>query len=153
MKKIYKINKIKEIYGVPLTSSPAASDCIYTHFKETGLDTDYYDLIITGDLSAVGTTLLYELLGKKGLNITNNHKDTGIMIYDSEAQGTNAGGSGCGCVASVLCGHFLPKVAKGELNKILVVATGAMMSPTTAQLGEPILGIAHACVIENANAK
>ncbi len=129
--------------------APAAADCIYTHFKETGLDTDYYDLIVTGDLSSVGTQLLYELLGKKGLNITDNHKDTGIMIYDSETQGTNAGGSGCGCVASVLCGHFLPKLGNSELRRILVIATGAMMSPTTAQLGEPILGIAHACAIES----
>ncbi len=129
--------------------APAAADCIHTHFKETGLDPSYYDVIITGDLATVGTTLLYEILNKSDFNITKNHKDCGLMIFDPESQNTKAGGSGCGCIASVLCGYFLPRMLKKELNKILVVATGAMMSPTTAQLGKPIIGIAHAVSIEN----
>ena len=128
--------------------APAAADTIYRHFEETGKTPADYDCIVTGDLAAVGSELLIDLLSRKGLDISQKHMDTGSMIFDSQAQGTNAGGSGCGCVASVFCSYFVPKLAKKEIKKILVVATGALMSTTTAQLGEPIIGIAHGITVE-----
>lgn len=128
--------------------APAAADTIYRHFEETGKSPSDYDCIVTGDLATVGSQLLIELLNQKGLDISANHMDTGSMIFDNELQGTNAGGSGCGCVASVFCSYFAPKLAKKEIRKIFVVATGALMSTTTAQLGEPIIGIAHGITIE-----
>lgn len=128
--------------------APAACDTIYRHFKETGKTPDDYDCIITGDLADVGSKLLIDLLKQKGIDISHKHKDTGSMIFDNAIQGTNAGGSGCGCVASVFCGYFAPLLARKEITKVLVVATGALMSTTTAQLGEPIIGIAHAITVE-----
>ena len=55
----------------------------------------------------------------------------------------HAGGSGCGCCASVLCAHFLPRVARGEIRRMLFCATGALMSTTIVQQGESIPGICH----------
>lgn len=128
--------------------APAAADTIYRHLTETGKTPDDYDCIVTGDLADVGSQLLIELLKEKGTDISKNHMDTGSMIFDSKLQGTNAGGSGCGCIASAFCGYFVPKIAKRELSRVLAVATGALMSTTTAQLGEPIIGIAHAITAE-----
>lgn len=128
--------------------APAAADCIYAHFEDTGRKCDYYDAVITGDLGDVGSELLLEILNRQGMDIAKVHRDCGSMIFDNENQGTNAGGSGCGCSASVLCGYFLKEMARGALNKILLVCTGALMSPTTVQLGENIVGIAHAVAIE-----
>ena len=128
--------------------APAAADCIYAHFEDTGRKCDYYDAVITGDLGDVGSELLLEILNRQGMDIAKVHRDCGSMIFDNENQGTNAGGSGCGCSASVLCGYFLKEMARGALNKILLVCTGALMSPTTVQLGEDIVGIAHAVAIE-----
>lgn len=126
----------------------AAADTIYNHFNDMNIDINYYDCIVTGDLGSVGTKLLRELLINKGMDIANFHKDTGMMIFDSALQGTKAGGSGCGCVASVFSSYFMSKLIKGEYKKIFVVGTGALMSPTTVQLGKPIVGIAHGVAFE-----
>ena len=128
--------------------APAAADTVFRHFEYTGESPDSYDCIVTGDLAQIGSELFLDLLDKKGLNIDEKHYDTGSMIFDNNIQGTNAGGSGCGCIASVFCGYFAPKMAKKEFRKILLVATGALMSTTTAQLGEPIMGIAHGITVE-----
>ena len=131
-----------------MTFSPAAADTIYTHFSETGLSPDDYDYIVTGDLASVGSDILYELLGKKGLDITKNHLDCGNLIFDKETQKVDSGGSGCGCVASVFCSLFASKLKQNKLSKILLIATGALMSPSSVLIGEPITGIAHAVAIE-----
>lgn len=128
--------------------APAAADTVLRHFQDTGESPENYDCIVTGDLAQVGSELFLDLMSKDGLDIRALHYDTGSMIFDSNIQGTNAGGSGCGCIASVFCGYFAPKISKKEFKKILLVATGALMSTTTAQLGEPIMGIAHAITIE-----
>ena len=70
------------------------------------------------------------------------------MIFDPETQDTHAGGSGCGCAASILCGYVLPKMRSGELKHILFAATGALMSPTSTMQGESIPSISHAISIE-----
>ena len=69
------------------------------------------------------------------------------MIYDNEKQGTGSGGSGCGCAASMLSAHFLPRLAKGELKRILFVPTGALLSTVSFNEGESIPGIAHAVIL------
>ena len=92
----------------------AAADTIYNHFNDMNIDINYYDCIVTGDLGSVGTKLLRELLINKGMDIANSHKDTGMMIFDSALQGTKAGGSGCGGVASVFSSYFMSKLMKGE---------------------------------------
>ena len=94
-------------------------------------------------MGEVGSKLLYELLEKDGIDIRSNHNDCGLMIYHKNKQDVHAGGSGCGCSASVLCSFILSKMKNAELNNVLFVATGALMSPTSSQQGESIPSVAH----------
>ncbi|OZU90506.1 stage V sporulation protein AD [Virgibacillus indicus] len=129
--------------------APAAVNTIETHFKERNLDPSYYDLIITGDLGHIGREVSLDLLRERGLNITNEqYVDCGLTIY-REGQPVLAGASGPACSAVVTYGHFLNQLKKGELNRILVVATGALHSPLSIQQKDPIPGIAHAVSIES----
>ncbi len=123
--------------------APAASDTIARFFRDTGKRPENFDLIATGDLGQVGSTLLLELLAGEGISIAGQHNDCGLMIYDRERQQVEAGGSGCGCSATVLCSHILPELRQGALRNVLFIATGALMSPTAVQQGESIPGIAH----------
>ncbi len=128
--------------------APAAADTIAAVLRDTNTQPEDYDCIVTGDLADVGSDLLLQLLGGDGIDISEQHMDCGSMIFDNKAQGTNAGGSGCGCIASVFCGHFVPQLASKKIRRGMFVATGALMSTTTSQLGEPVIGIAHAVVVE-----
>ena len=132
--------------------APAAADTIAVHFAETGLAPDYYDCIVTGDLGAVGSSLLYELLQKDyGLDIAERHKDCGLMIYDMNDRDVNSGGSGCGCSGAVVCTHFMRRLNSGELNRILFVGTGALLSQLSPLQGESIPSIAHAVVLAHSD--
>ena len=108
-----------------------------------------YDLILTGDLGFVGGALLRELLRREEFDLTETHNDCGMMIYDREKQDVHAGGSGCGCSASVLCSHIFDEMRRGRYRRILFAATGALLSATSALQGASIPGIAHAVVIES----
>ena len=132
--------------------APAALETILTHLSDTCREPDYYDLIVTGDLGFIGHDILLDLALQSGWDLSAVSGDCGIMIYDREKQDVHAGGSGCGCSASVLAGHLLPKFKTGELKKVLFCATGALMSPTTSLQGESILGICHAVAIESEKA-
>lgn len=123
--------------------APAAADTIARYLRATGTSPEMYDCIVTGDLGDVGSPLLLELLQKEGLDIAARHRDCGSLMFDNETQDTHAGGSGCGCSASLLCGYFLPKLKSGEFKRILFGATGALLSPTSSQQGESIPGICH----------
>ena len=123
--------------------APAAADTLERFFGDTGRTPAEFDLIATGDLGKVGSDLLLEVLEKDGWSLSGRHNDCGLMIYDRERQQVEAGGSGCGCSASVLCAHILPAMERGELKNVLFVATGALMSTTAVQQGESIPGIAH----------
>ncbi|MEQ8201627.1 MAG: stage V sporulation protein AD [Syntrophomonadaceae bacterium] len=128
--------------------APAAIDTIKAHFEDTGRPHDYYDLVVTGDLGLVGMTLARELMVKVGLVPGPNYSDCGVLLYDG-LQGVDSGGSGCGCCGCMLTGPFLRKLTLGEMKNILLVATGALMSPTTTFQNESIPSIAHAVAIEN----
>ena len=123
----------------------AAYDTLTRHMKHRGTHPQDYDVIITGDLGQVGSDLLYDLFQRDGVSLREHHKDCGLMIYDRAAQDVHAGGSGCGCSASMMCGHFFKRIQAGELKRVLYCATGALMSPTVVQQGGSIPGIAH-CV-------
>jgi stage V sporulation protein AD len=128
--------------------APAAVDTITAHFKDMGLTPDYYDLIVTGDLGRIGHETATELLQKNGLNIERSKfKDCGMLIY-KDNQPVQSGGSGAGCSATVLYGHLINEMKKGIYKKILVVATGALLSPITFQQKESIPCTAHAVSIE-----
>jgi stage V sporulation protein AD len=142
--------KVKD-YGVTDASNMgaamagAAYDTIATHLSNTNKSIEDFDCIVTGDLGKVGSEILYEWFDKDKVNIKKKHKDCGLMLYDLEKQDVHAGGSGCGCAASVLCGYFLGEIAQNKISNILFTATGALMSPTVIQQGESIPGVAH-CV-------
>ena len=120
-----------------------------THLKDFNRKPNYYDKIVTGDLGLVGKQILLDLLSERDIDISGVHEDCGIKIYDNDTQGTGAGGSGCGCSATVLSAYYLPKIAAGEINRILFIPTGALLSPVSFNEGESIPGIAHAVIIEN----
>ena len=123
--------------------APAAADTIFNFLTDTNTKPEDYDLILTGDLSAVGSELLQELLQRKGIDLGTRHADCGLMMYDRHTQDVHAGGSGCGCSAAIVCSYLLSKMERGELHNVLFVGTGALMSTTSSQQGESIPGIAH----------
>ena len=127
--------------------APAAASTICAHLNDNGLEPSYYDVIFTGDLGSFGSDMLLELCGKRGCDLGSNHSDCGLMIFSKE-QKVICGGSGCGCCASVLCSEILPALERGELSRILFVATGALLSPLSSLQGESIPAIAHAAVLE-----
>ena len=131
--------------------APAAADCIAQNFEDFKRSPGDYDKIITGDLGTIGREILIDLLKEKGSDISELHTDCGIEIFDAEKQNTGAGGSGCGCAAVTLSGHFLKQVEKGAWKRILFVPTGALLSTVSFNEGKTVPGIAHAVVIEHAS--
>lgn len=140
---------IKDANNMGAAMAPAAARTIAQFLNDTGTHPNDYDLILTGDLGFTGTKLLYQVLQLEyNYNIESVHKDCGLMIFDLKKQDVNSGGSGCGCSASVLCSHIMKEIKKGMYKKVLFVATGALMSPTSSKQGQPIPGIAHGVLIE-----
>lgn len=133
----------KDANNMGAAMAPAAADTISHYLRESKTSPSDYDAIITGDLGCVGSSLLYELMKSDRVDISEVHKDCGMMIFDREKQDVHSGGSGCGCAASMLCGYFLNKMKSGEMKNILFCATGALMSTTSSQQGESIPGICH----------
>lgn len=129
--------------------APAAIDTLVKHFEDTGLDPSHYDLILTGDLGHVGKSIVIDLMKKKGYDLSKNYTDCGVEIFDKEKQDTHAGGSGCACSATVYNSYVFKEMAKGKLNRVLLMSTGALHSTMSTQQGESIPGIAHAVAIEN----
>ncbi len=127
--------------------APAAAHTLLTFFTESGFRPEDFDYIITGDLGTVGSDLLRQLLQEHSLELGQRHFDCGVEIFRG-VEGTHAGGSGCGCSASVLNGYFLPRMARREIHRLLFAATGALLSPTTTLQKESIPGICQAVVIE-----
>ncbi|MBQ8619950.1 MAG: stage V sporulation protein AD [Clostridia bacterium] len=129
--------------------APAAADTICAHMQDLGRGFADYDLVVTGDLGKLGRDILIELLAEKGLAVEEKKLfDCGCEIF-APKQDTHCGGSGCGCAASMLCAHILPQIEKGMLGRVLFLATGALLSPTSSMQGETIPGVAHAVVLEH----
>lgn len=129
----------------------SACETIVNFFEKTGEDVDEYDLILTGDLGKIGSSILKDLLIEKstlGHELSQRHKDCGCLIF-GENQDSHAGGSGCGCSASVLASLFLPKVREGNIKKMLLLSTGALMSTSSVFQGDHIMGITPLIKIEH----
>lgn len=140
---------IKDPFNMGAAMAPAAVDTIRAHLKDLNRRPGDYDMIVTGDLASVGYELAKELFYKHKVPIEETqYDDCGLMVYDVEKQPVQAGGSGAACSAVVTYGHLLKRLMSGELSRILVVATGALLSPLTTQQGESIPCIAHAVCIE-----
>lgn len=140
---------ISDVNNMGAAMAPAAEKTIFEFLKDTNTKPSDYDLILTGDLGYTGSELLYQLLEEEhNLDIRAVHNDCGLMIFNLEEQDVNSGGSGCGCSASVLCSHILKQMNKNKLKKVLFVATGALLSPTSVKQGNTIPSIAHAVLLE-----
>jgi stage V sporulation protein AD len=140
---------ISDPFNMGGAMAPAAVDTLTSHFRDLQTTPEDYDLIATGDLGRVGYAIAEDLLTKHDMAIPDNRfTDCGLLIYGKD-QPVLAGGSGCGCSAVVTYGHILNRMRKGELNKVLIVATGALLSPLSYQQKESIPCIAHAVLLQN----
>lgn len=134
---------VTDLNNMGAAMAPAAWDTLKRYFDDTGTSPADFDRVITGDLAHTGSDLLVQLAEKDGVDLRPHYTDCGIMLYDLERQQVDAGASGCGCSAAVMCAHFLPAMLRGDYRNLLFVATGALMSPTSNQQGESIPSIAH----------
>lgn len=134
---------VKDAANMGAAMAPAAANTLLRFFAETNTIPRDYDLILTGDLGYEGGAILTELMKLEGVDISDVYNDCGMMIYSRDTQDTHAGGSGCGCSAAVVASYILPKLQSGELGRVLLLGTGAMMSPQIVQQGEAIAAIAH----------
>lgn len=140
---------LKDSLNMGACMAPAAADTIFNHLQDFERKPEDYDKIITGDLGSVGQRALLDLLLEKNIDISAQHMDCGMEIFDSKTQDTHAGGSGCGCAATVLSAYILKKIEEGEWKRVLFVPTGALLSKTSFNEGQNVPGIAHSVVIEH----
>ena len=139
---------ITDVNNLGAAMSPGAMQTLLSHLRDTGRKASYYDLIVTGDLGALGSRILKDLMWEKGVDIQPNHVDCGEIIYnviEDEFQG----GSGAGCSATVFNSYIFDKLKRGEINRVLLAATGALLSTVSSGQGESIPCICHAVAIEN----
>jgi stage V sporulation protein AD len=134
---------ITDINNMGAAMAPAAAQTLLRYLEDMGKTADDFDLILTGDLGTVGHDLMMRLLSEKGVFAGNVLYDCGMMIYDRLPQDVHSGGSGCGCSAVVVASHIIPKIKSGEINEVIFIGTGALMSPTSIKQGRSIPGIAH----------
>lgn len=139
---------VKDSMNMGACMAPAAADTIYQNFMDFGIDAGYYDKIITGDLGLVGQKIVIDLLKEKGFDISANHMDCGIEIFNPQTQDTHSGGSGCGCSAVTFCSYVLRQLSKGIWKRVLFVPTGALLSTISFNEGNSVPGIAHAFMAE-----
>ena len=140
---------VTDVNNMGAAMAPAACSTITAFLQDTKTQPEDLDLILTGDLGYVGSTLLRELMRKQEhIDITTCHNDCGLMLYRLNEQDVNSGGSGCGCSASVLAGHLMKLLTGGQIRRLLFAATGALLSTTSSQQGDSIPCISHAVVLE-----
>ena len=140
---------VKDKSNMGACMAPAAADTIAAHLRDFKRTPQDYDKIITGDLGAVGSEILLQLLQEQGFDAKEVHADCGMMIYDNEWQDTHSGGSGCGCSAATFASYVVNELREGHWKRILFVPTGALLSPVSSNEGMTIPGIAHAVVVES----
>jgi stage V sporulation protein AD len=140
---------INDAANMGAAMAPATIDTLSRFFKESNTTPFDYDAIYTGDLGLEGSKILRELLYLEGFDLRDNYYDCGNLIFDPSYQDVHSGGSGCGCSAVVLSSYILPKLKSGELKKVLMIGTGAMMSPSSLKQGLSIPAIAHLIQLES----
>lgn len=140
---------LKDSMNMGACMAPAAASSLEQHFIDFGSQPNDYDKIITGDLGMVGQRVLIDLLSERGYDISEQHLDCGIEIYDSNSQDTHAGGSGCGCSAVTLSAYILKQLEEHNWKKVLFMPTGALLSKTSFNEGKSVPGIAHGIIIES----
>ena len=139
---------INDVFNMGGVMAISAANTIYKHLIDTGRSINYYDLVLTGDLGIYGKKILIEYLKKEYDIELINYNDTGTMLYDLDKQPVYAGASGPVCAPLVLYTDIIKKMNSGELNKVLLVATGALQSQTTANEKRTIPTVSHAISLE-----
>ncbi len=139
---------VKSPWEMGAAMAPAATDTIVAHLRDTGLCVEDYDFIATGDLARVGHPIARELLLRQHVDLGDRFSDCGILMYHADQPEVFSGGSGSACCACVTFAHLLRKLQAGKWKRILVVATGALLSTISAQQSETIPCIAHAVTFE-----
>lgn len=142
---------LKDSQDMGRTMAPAAAVTLKNHFQDYNRNVDDYDLIVTGDLSTFGSDIFEKCCLENGYNVASKHIDAGITLYDTKNQNVFAGGSGCGCVTAVTLGYLVEKLKKGEYQRILVLATGALLNPVMTAQKESIPCISHAIILERSD--
>jgi stage V sporulation protein AD len=140
---------INDASNMGAAMAPAVCDTFCRYFRESGTKPEDYDLILTGDLGFEGVSILKKLMHIEGYEMDKNLTDCGILIFDGAKQDTHAGGSGCGCSASVLTAYIIPEMENGKYKRTLFVASGAMMSPDSIKQGESIPAVGHLLLFES----
>ncbi len=133
---------VVDIANMGAAMAPAACDTLCNFFADTKTKPNDYDFIATGDLGKLGSDILRDLIEERGFVLGQNYIDIGHSIYSFEEE-SYQGGSGAGCSASVLATYIMDKLESKEFKKVLVVATGALMSTTSNQQGDSIPSVAH----------
>ena len=139
---------IKDAYEMGAVMAPACAKTIYEHLKDLNRDIDYYDMILSGDLGEFGKKILKEYMKKEYKINLKNYNDCGTLIYNTKKQSVYSGGSGPACAPLVTYTYILDEMRKGNLKKVLIVATGALHSVTTVNQKKSIPSIAHAISLE-----
>lgn len=139
---------VTDVNNMGAVMAIAAADTLERHFKDLKIKPNYYDLILTGDLGCYGKEILIDYLKTKGIDISKNYDDCGLILYDIKKQSVFAGASGPASSALVMCSYILKEMEKGKYRKVLLVPTGAIFSPTRAFQGDSIPSIAHAISFE-----
>ncbi|MEG0779995.1 MAG: stage V sporulation protein AD [Oscillospiraceae bacterium] len=129
--------------------APAAYDTLAAFFRDTGTRPADFDLILTGDLGALGHDIVLDFFQKDGMALGGRYQDCGMLLYDAEQQDMHAGASGCGCCAAVLNGYVLQGMRDGRWKRVLFAPTGALLSPISSGQGESIPGICHAVCLSS----
>lgn len=141
---------ISDAANMGAAMAPAILSTLVRWFRATGTTPSDYDLIASGDLGWEGLSILRELLKiEYGIEDEKRINDCGCMIYSRDTQDMHAGGSGCGCSAVVTASYILPRMERGELKKVLLIGSGAMMSPGSIQQGEAIPAVGHLILLES----
>ncbi len=138
---------VVDIANMGAAMAVAAADTLYNFFKDTKTKPENYDLIATGDLGKLGSDILRDLMDKKHYKLGQKYADLGHSIYSFDEE-LYQGGSGAGCSASILATYIWDKLLDKTFTKILLIATGALMSTVTNQQGDSIPSVAHLIEIE-----
>ena len=141
--------QIKDANDMGAAMAPAAESTLLRYFATSGDSPSDYDLIVTGDLGWEGGDILCELMLREGIDIRPQYNDCGRMMFSRNTQDTHSGGSGCGCVATVFASYLLPRIANGQIKRMLLMGTGALLSPDSLKQGQSIPGVAHLICVES----
>lgn len=128
--------------------APAAFDTIQAHLKKRSQTIQDYDVIMTGDLGKIGLKILIAMFAQSGVKKEDlsRFRDAGAEFY-GEDTAFLAGASGAGCSAAIYSGYMMEQFKTGRYKRVLLVATGALLSPLSFQQGESIPCTAHAIEI------